>query len=113
MDPKTGSGQRGLKSDVWWVRYRLSEVYLNAAEAAFELGDPTKAANYINEVRRRAGLVIPLEPGEITFNRIVHERTVELAFEGHELWNMKVMKIRRISSDFQRSIIPENVCRIK
>lgn len=89
MDTKTGSGQRGLKSDVWWVRYRLSEVYLNAAEAAFELEDLTKAANYINAVRKRAGLVISLKPAEITFDRIVHERTVELAFEGHELWDMK------------------------
>lgn len=89
MDPKTGSGQRGLKSDVWWVRYRLSEVYLNAAEAAFELKDLKKAADYINEVRKRAGFDIPLNPEEISFDRIVHERTVELAFEGHELWDMK------------------------
>ena len=89
MDPKTGSGQRGLKSDVWWVRCRLGEVYLNAAEAAFELKDLKKAADYINEVRKRAGFDIPLNPEEISFDRIVHERTVELAFEGHELWDMK------------------------
>jgi hypothetical protein len=28
-------------------------------------------------------------PAEITFDRVVHERKVELAFEGHELWDMK------------------------
>ena len=89
MDDATGSGQRGLKSDVWWVRYRLSEVYLNAAEAAFELGHPDVAAGYMNIVRARAGLTTPLDQSEITFDRIVHERKVELAFEGHELWDMK------------------------
>nr|WP_321412581.1 RagB/SusD family nutrient uptake outer membrane protein [uncultured Carboxylicivirga sp.] len=89
MDDATGSGQRGLKSNVWWVRYRLGEVYLNAAEAAFELGNPDVAATYMNTLRVRAGLTTPLDQSEISFDRIVHERKVELAFEGHELWDMK------------------------
>ncbi|MFB6342747.1 RagB/SusD family nutrient uptake outer membrane protein [Saccharicrinis sp. FJH62] len=89
MDKTIGSGQRGVKSDVWWVRYRLGEVYLNAAEAAFELGDPDKAAQYLNRLRQRAGFTIPLTVSDVTFDRIVHERKVELAFEGHTLWDMK------------------------
>ena len=89
LDTATGSGQRGLKSEVWWIRYRLAEVYLNAAEASFELGNLTKAAEYINEVRRRAGFNVDLEATDISFDRIVHERKVELAFEGHILWDMK------------------------
>lgn len=89
LDPAIGSGQRGIGSAVWWVRYRYAEVLLNAAEAAFELGQPDVAAGYINEVRRRAGFTIDLTPGDITFDRIVHERKVELAFEGHQLWDMK------------------------
>ena len=89
LDPAIGSGQRGIGSAVWWVRYRYAEVLLNAAEAAFELGQPDVAAGYINEVRQRAGFTIDLTPGEITFDRIVHERKVELAFEGHQLWDMK------------------------
>lgn len=89
MDPTVGSGRIGTQSEVWWIRYRYAEVLLNAAEAAFELGQADVAAGYINQVRERAGFTIPLTPGDITFGRIVHERKVELAFEGHEFWDMK------------------------
>lgn len=89
LDPATGSGRRGRRSDVAYIRYRFAEILLNAAEAAFELGQPDVAAGYMNQVRVRAGLIIPFTPGEITFDRIVHERRVELAFEGHILFDMK------------------------
>jgi len=80
LDPSVGSGRRGQGSTVAFIRYRYGEVLLNAAEAAFELGDNATAATYINQVRARAGLTIPLTPAQITFSRIVHERMVELAF---------------------------------
>ncbi len=89
LDPTPGAGQIGSGSEVWWVRYRYSEVLLNAAEAAFELGQSTVAAQYMNEVRSRAGLTVPLQAGDISFDRIVHERKVEFAFEGMRLWDMK------------------------
>ena len=89
VDPNAGAGSIGAGSEVWWIRYRYAEVLLNAAEAAFELGQTVTAAEYINEVRARAGFTIPLTSGEITFDRIVHERKVELAFEDHLFWDMK------------------------
>lgn len=89
IDPTTGSGRRGRGSDVAFIRYRYAEVLLNAAEAAFELNDKVTAALYMNQVRARAGLTTPLDPAAITFDRIVHERRVELAFEGHLLYDMK------------------------
>jgi hypothetical protein len=89
LDPATGSGRRGRRSDVAFIRYRLGEIILNAAEAAFELGQPDVAAGYMNQVRARAGLIIALTAGQITFDRIVHERRVELAFEGHILFDRK------------------------
>lgn len=89
IDPTIGSGRRGRGSDVPWIHYRYAEVLLNAAEAAFELGDPGTAAGYINQVRQRAGFTTDLTPAEITFDRIVHERRVELAFEGHILYDMR------------------------
>lgn len=89
MDPTVGSGRIGTQSEVWWIRYRYGEVLLNAAEAAFELGQRDVAAGYMNQVRERAGFKIPLTAADITFDRIVHERKVELAFEGHEFWDMK------------------------
>ncbi|WP_231491364.1 RagB/SusD family nutrient uptake outer membrane protein [Pedobacter sp. Leaf170] len=89
LDPAAGSGQIGTRSEVWWVRYRYAEVLLNAAEASFEMGDAAGAASYLKPVRDRAGLTTALTGTQITFDRIVHERKVELAFEGHELWDMK------------------------
>lgn len=99
LDPTTGSGRRGRGSDVAFIRYRYAEVLLNAAEAAFELGQPAVAAGYMNQVRARAGLTIPLAPGDITFDRIVHERRVELAFEGHILFDLKRWRIAHIVWD--------------
>ncbi|GAA4306853.1 RagB/SusD family nutrient uptake outer membrane protein [Mucilaginibacter gynuensis] len=93
LDPAPGAGQRGVNSEVWFVRYRYAEVLLNAAEASFELGDATSAASYINQVRARAGLVTPLTSSQITFDRVVHERRVELAFEGHLLFDYKRWRI--------------------
>lgn len=89
LDPTVGSGRRGQGSTVAFIRYRYAEVLLNAAEAAFELGDKTTAATYINQVRARAGLTTALTADQITFDRIVHERRVELCFEGHILYDMK------------------------
>ncbi len=98
-DPSVGSGQIGTQSEVWWIRYRYAEVLLNAAEAAFELGQSALAASYMKPVRDRAGLVIPLTAADITFDRIVHERKVELAFENHELWDYKRWRIAHIVWD--------------
>ncbi len=97
LDPTVGSGRRGRGSDVALVRYRLGEVLLNAAEASFELGDMGTALGYINQVRARAGLTIPLTT--LTFDKIVHERRVELAFEGHILFDMKRWRLAHIVWD--------------
>ncbi|MBC7569648.1 MAG: RagB/SusD family nutrient uptake outer membrane protein [Spirosoma sp.] len=102
-DPVPGSGQIGTQSEVWQVRYRYAEVLLNAAEAGFELGQNALAATYMNQVRSRAGLTTPLTTADITFDRIVHERKVELAFENHELWDMKRWRIAHIIFDGSNS----------
>jgi starch-binding outer membrane protein, SusD/RagB family len=93
VDLAVGSGSRGTGSEVPWIRYRFAEVLLNAAEAAFELGQAQEAADYINRLRARAGLTVPLTAAEITFDRIVNERRVELAFEGHYLFDRKRWRI--------------------
>ncbi|UGU14910.1 RagB/SusD family nutrient uptake outer membrane protein [Sinomicrobium kalidii] len=99
QDPKDGSGQRGVQSDVWFIRYRFGEVLLNAAEAAFELGQPDVAAEYMNRLRERAGITVPLAPGDITFDRIAHERFVELAFEGLYFFDLKRWRIAHTVMD--------------
>lgn len=100
LDPTVGSGRRGRGSDVNFIRYRYAEVLLNAAEAAAELGDYATASTYINQVRSRAGLTTPLVLTAANyFDRIVHERRVELAFEGHILFDMKRWRIAHIVWD--------------
>src|SRR5690606_7316381 len=51
LDQTPGAGQIGTQSDVWFIRSRFGEILLNAAEAAFELGDANLAAQYINQIR--------------------------------------------------------------
>ena len=70
---------------MWMPRFRMSEAYMIAAEASFEL-ENGRAAEFINAVRNRAG-VKPLET--VTFENIVHEYRVEFAFEDHRYWDMK------------------------
>jgi hypothetical protein len=85
MDETPGNGTRGHGSDVWFVRFRLAEAYLIAAEASYELNNG-RAADFINAVRTRAG-VRPL--ATVSFEQIMHEYRVELAFEDHRYWDMK------------------------
>lgn len=85
MDETPSSGTRGRGSEMWMPRFRISEAYLIAAEASFELNNG-RAAEFINAVRNRAG-VKPLT--NVTFENIVHERRVEFAFEDHRYWDMK------------------------
>lgn len=74
-------------SDVRWVFFRLGEIYLNAAEAALELGQQSEAVGYVNTVRERAGF--PANSlASLTRDRIRNERRVELAFEDHRVWDL-------------------------
>lgn len=70
-----------------WKEIRLAEVYLNYAEAQYDV-DPSDPSilSAINKVRERAG-----QPDltSITMNRILHEREVELAFEGDRFWTIR------------------------
>ena len=44
-------------------------------------------------VRERAGFTIPLKGSDISFDRIVHERRVEFAFEGLYFMDLKRFRI--------------------
>ncbi|MCH7408274.1 RagB/SusD family nutrient uptake outer membrane protein [Belliella sp. DSM 111904] len=94
VDNAPQSSTRGVLSTVWWVRFRLGEIYLNAAEAAFELGQVDVARNYLNALRERAGFgANSLEISDVTTDRIRNERRVELAFEDHVVWDYKRWRI--------------------
>lgn len=91
IDPGAGTSTRGIRSDNWWVWFRLGEIYLNAAEAAFELGKP-EAKDYINTLRQRAGFPAN-SVATLTMERIRNERRVELAFEDQRFYDLKRWRI--------------------
>lgn len=64
---------------------RLSEVYLNAAEAAFKTGDSEKALTYLNAIATRANPAAVTT--DISLERILNERRKELAGEGHRFFD--------------------------
>lgn len=87
----SAASSRGTAAENWWPWFRLGEIYLNAAEAAFELGEGN-AASYINTLRERAGF--PANSiQQLTLEKIQNERRVELAFEDHRYYDMKRWRI--------------------
>lgn len=96
-----------LSSTIEFIDFRLAEIYLNYAEAALESshGDRTKAAQYLNFIRKRAGHTdnIPL-----TLSNVLKERRIELAFEGHRYWDL--VRRREYHTEFngriRKSLVP-------
>lgn len=79
------------------ILFRLGEIYLNAAEAAYELGMENEARDYIEPIRTRAGLTenLRLESlnGDAFRDRLRNERKIELAFEDHRYWDLRRWRI--------------------
>jgi len=69
------------------IRYlRYSEVLLMKAEAMNELGQTSNAANYLNQVRNRAGLANTTATTQANMKTAIYkERRLELAME-HDRW---------------------------
>lgn len=86
---------RGIWAAKFWIYFRLSEQYLNYAEAINETEGPEKAYRYINLIRKRAGM--PNLPSGLSKEemrkRIRNERRIELAFEGHRYFDCHRWKI--------------------
>jgi hypothetical protein len=69
---------------------RLSEAYLNAAEANYELGNETEALAQVNAILKRADAGSSYgSSGAALLSDILKERRKELAFEGHRFWDLK------------------------
>lgn len=91
------TGQTSAKQ---WIYFRLSENYLNYAEAMNEAFGPTlldtfkvNALQAVNAVRTRTGIAMPAIPATLTKDqlreKIRNERRVELAFEDHRFWDVR------------------------
>ena len=92
-DETAGSSARGQGSYMWYVYFRMGEVYLNAAEAAMELGQTDKALRYVNAIRERAGFgANSWKAEDLTIDNMLKERRRELAMEDHRIWDMKRLR---------------------
>lgn len=69
--------------------FRMGEVYMIAAEAAHMTNNPTKATQYLNALRVSRGIASSTAVGNALLQEIKDERTRELAFEGHRLWDLR------------------------
>jgi hypothetical protein len=87
---KTGGPWHSAPANVRLIRF--SEVYLNAAEAAFMAGNTGKALEYINKVRERArncGTTgVPAALTSVTLADIQNERRVEFSSEGKRFFDL-------------------------
>lgn len=94
-----------------FVVYRYAGVLLMQAESLNELGQTSQAAAPLNIVRARAGL--PDVPSGLSKDqmreKIIHERRMELAFEGHRWFDMIRIQNGEYALRFLRSIGKTNV----
>ena len=84
-----------------WILFRLSELYLDYAEAVFNATGSANDATYgltandaINKLRTRSDIQMPkfTEDGDAWVARYERERMVELAFENHRFWDVRRWK---------------------
>ncbi len=64
------SDVREYRSGQHWVVFRLGEIYLNTAEALYELGQRDEAFNYIEKIRERAGAKVVRPAIDLTTTNI-------------------------------------------
>jgi len=110
--PKSGvlARKKMMTGDVpYYIYIRLSEIYLNYAEASNECGDTGEAIKYVNLIRARAGVAeykglgddatpldrrgqprieIPLTYESVT-NVIRRERLIELGYENQHYFDVR------------------------
>lgn len=77
------------KQDQPWRYIRYTEILLNFAEAAMELGLEDEARTYINMIRKRSFMPDVTESGAALEERYRNERRIELAFEDHRYFDVR------------------------
>ena len=88
-----------------FIIYRYANVLLMKAEALNEQGQAAQAMETLNIVRRRAGLANVANLSQSALReKIIHERRIELAFEGHRWFDMIRLQNGDYAINFLRSI---------
>ncbi|MCK0160540.1 RagB/SusD family nutrient uptake outer membrane protein [Allomuricauda sp. F6463D] len=78
---------------VQMIMMRLTEFYLNYAECLVMLGRGAEARDYILPIRQRVGLPDASLPTVITMDEVMHERRIELCYEGFRFFDVRRWKI--------------------
>ncbi|MGC4234957.1 MAG: RagB/SusD family nutrient uptake outer membrane protein [Niabella sp.] len=82
-----------------YIIFRLGEIYLNLAEAAFYLGYNDEALTTLNTLRARANMP---PKAAITEQVIQNERLVELSWENHSYWDLRRWRTAKAWLDGKR-----------
>jgi hypothetical protein len=90
---KKFSGQGGSPTLSSPIMFRLSEMYLNKAEAEAKAGSTGPALNDVDMIRKNRGLAASLYNGTVPSGKtllatVLKERRIELAFEGHRTFDV-------------------------
>lgn len=90
---KKFSGQDGNPNLSSPIMFRLAEMYLNRAEAEAKMGNTAAALDDADMIRKNRGLenslynrVVP--SGSTALDVVLNERRIELAFEGHRMYDV-------------------------
>ena len=74
-------------TDYNYMITRYADALLMYAEALMVLGQKEEAATYVNQVRARVDMG-PVTAAEMDIDLILHERRMELSFEGHRYFDL-------------------------
>ena len=107
-----GGGGTLTNGEHCWIHFRYTEVLLNYAEAMNEVYGPNDKGPYtitardaVNFVRRRPGVLMPVFPEGLTKDqfreKLRNERRVELAFEGHRMWDIRRWKTGEVTREIR------------
>lgn len=80
----------GNEDETDWVVFRTAEMYLNAAEAKFEMDEVEEARTLVNVIRMRSDMP---EKASLSLDELRNERYVELYIEEHRYWDIRRWRI--------------------
>lgn len=93
LGAEAGTGVPRSFSDQNWIVYRMADIYLMKAESLIMKGQSfyPEALELINDVRNRAGVSMPLDPGNteiLMLDALLKERAKEFLGEGKNWFDL-------------------------